>query len=378
MPAVFDFITDDEFRMGLESDLRELTEAFGSRCWKTVHVLAGSVIEAVLIDYLSSTDYLKRTGKDPHKLDLSQAISACVSENVLSQKAADLANVIRQYRNLIHPGRVLRLGETVDEDSATVAKALVSMVVNELAMKKRASYGYTAEQIVSKIERDPSGVTILGHLLRQTKDVELTKLLVSVLPTRYREIYEDDEFGTSAEVLEALESAFRIGFNAADEGTKFQAMQRYVKLLKEAGGSVITQYEDAFLLGHDLAYLTEADREMVKKRLLSRLGKEKTALIIAVVEGLAKYLHQEEVNDFVDPLVRLAIWAKTSDVKSSARSALEQYPSVTSAEQDKWISQRLEEWARHVEGQHNAEAASFVRQCKAWLPDEIEDLEVPF
>jgi hypothetical protein len=51
----FDFITHDDFRRSLESDWVELESCYGSKAWKSVHVLAGSIIEALLIDCLSSS-----------------------------------------------------------------------------------------------------------------------------------------------------------------------------------------------------------------------------------------------------------------------------------------------------------------------------------
>ena len=49
MPT-FDFITNDEFRSNLESDYEELEQCLKSGSWKAVLVLAGSVVEAMLVD----------------------------------------------------------------------------------------------------------------------------------------------------------------------------------------------------------------------------------------------------------------------------------------------------------------------------------------
>src|SRR4051812_37183805 len=114
--ADFDFITDDGLRRSLESDLVELNQCYEARAWKAVHVLSGSIIEATLIDYLVSAG--KLTGAAAITKDLTQLIEACKTNAVLSNKAVELSAIIRSYRNLIHPGRALRLSETVDENSA--------------------------------------------------------------------------------------------------------------------------------------------------------------------------------------------------------------------------------------------------------------------
>jgi hypothetical protein len=140
-PATFDFITDEQLRESLQSDYQELQSA----------------------------------------------------EGILSDKAADLSSVIRGYRNLIHPGRVLRLGETVDEEGARIAEALVSLIVREIGTQHAEVYGPTAEQLLAKFESDASVLAISDHLLRDTKQGEIERLL----PVR-------SSFATSTSTLQHL------------------------------------------------------------------------------------------------------------------------------------------------------------------------------
>src|SRR5690349_13104685 len=116
-----------------------------NRCWKTVHVLAGSIIEAVLVDYLIATrDPVKSSRhasqKDPMQMMLGELIVVCKDEGILSLRSAELSTVVKDYRNLIHPGRVVRLQETVDEQGAKVAEALVEMIVKDVESTKRQKY----------------------------------------------------------------------------------------------------------------------------------------------------------------------------------------------------------------------------------------------
>jgi len=178
----FEYIVDVGLRRSLESDWRELQVALQNSAWKSVHVLAGSIVESILVDHLLSIGFPQ---KDPLRMTLDEAITACKGSGVLSDKTAELSIVIRRYRNLIHPGRLLRLSESADVNSATVCEALVRMINGEVASSKRQTYGYTAEQIASKIERDSSSVAILTHLLKKTNERELERLLLEVLPERY-------------------------------------------------------------------------------------------------------------------------------------------------------------------------------------------------
>jgi hypothetical protein len=158
--ATFDFIKGDDFRASLQKDYNELDKCMEAGAWKSVHVLAGSIIETILIDYLVASDYQKRKTIDPLKMDLHQAISACREEGVLSQRTSDLSSVVRSYRNLIHPGRIVRLGETVDESGAKIAQSLVEIIIGEITARIKKVYGYTAEQIIGKLERDSSAISI--------------------------------------------------------------------------------------------------------------------------------------------------------------------------------------------------------------------------
>jgi hypothetical protein len=70
------FITHEEFRLALGADQAELIRCLEGRAWKAVHVLAGSITEAVLLDYLIATEYQKRPTEDLLRLTLHEAIAA--------------------------------------------------------------------------------------------------------------------------------------------------------------------------------------------------------------------------------------------------------------------------------------------------------------
>jgi hypothetical protein len=115
---LFDFVTDEAFRAGLVSDYREMLNGLKSGSWKSVHVLAGSIIEAVLADYLMAEGHTTINGKDILKAELGPIITAARAEGILSERAESLSKVVKDYRNLIHAGRVVRLDEKADADGA--------------------------------------------------------------------------------------------------------------------------------------------------------------------------------------------------------------------------------------------------------------------
>jgi hypothetical protein len=115
----FDFVRDEKLRDSLEADHRELRLCLDAGAYKAVHVLSGSLAEALLIDALAAKPVARPTPLD--ELTLGPLVTLARSEGVLSQETENLTTVVRQYRNLIHPGRVKRLEKTVDKSGAVVA-----------------------------------------------------------------------------------------------------------------------------------------------------------------------------------------------------------------------------------------------------------------
>src|SRR5437879_1262010 len=219
----FDFITDDRFRGSLTTDYAEFRASVAGEAWKAALVLVGSIVEALLVDHLVSTNYQKQGGTDPLKMHLGELIAACEKEKVLSAKTASLSTVIQKYRNLIHPGRAVRLGETASKSAAIVAGELLQMIVDEVSANRRAQYGYTAEQIVKKLERDESAMSIHKHLLKEVPEFEHERLLLTAIPKRYFELDTSvGEFGPEPDIegQRRLAICFRSAFDMASKETK--------------------------------------------------------------------------------------------------------------------------------------------------------------
>jgi hypothetical protein len=207
----FDFVADEALRHGLEVDYKELQICADHGAWKAVHVLAGSLLEAVLVEYVGAKGSAK---KDPVTMTLGELIDAGKKAGVVSDKAASLSGALKSYRSLIHPGRALRLGEFADEDGATVAMALVRMIINDVAATQRRRYGLTADQIVNKVARDSTAVAIVQHLLKAAPAPELGRLLLEALPTAYFQEVET-EFVPDQAVLDRYAVLYRAAFDMA-------------------------------------------------------------------------------------------------------------------------------------------------------------------
>jgi hypothetical protein len=365
----FDFITDQEFRQDLEADYAELEVCAASEAWKAVHVLAGSIIEAVLVDYLVNVK--AQVDPDPLQMGFDQLIAACKKAGVLGQTPADLSKALRNYRNLIHPGRKIRLNESVDKDGAVVAQALVRMILKEVAAKQQKEYGLTAEQIVTKFESDPSALGISSHLLKGAPDQELERLLLNVLPGRYFDrleaAQEHDALTSPFDSLTELETLFREAFGIASAALKKKVMRKHVDVLKEESGLRVSVYEERFFRATDLEYVDGSDAPMVRDHLLSRLNDAPSPQLLKVAQYLGQHIDEETVFNFVDTFIRIGVVGteRQSVVAFSARKYLEDESRHTAPEIDPAIIERLWAWEKTMERRKLPEAQEQIQQIKS-------------
>jgi hypothetical protein len=139
------FITDPEFRAALRLDIGNAYQALTNREWKAATVLAGSVVEAILLWVLQ---------QEP-AADLQQAITFAMTKGTLNQQpsgqldrwglaqfiavaeqlqkihadAATQAHLAKDFRNLIHPGKAQREAQACTRGTAMAALAAVEMVI---------------------------------------------------------------------------------------------------------------------------------------------------------------------------------------------------------------------------------------------------------
>ncbi len=296
--ARFAFITDAALRDSLQADYAELQRCLAAEAWKAVHVLAGSIIEALLVDSLRGLVEPSEVD-DLYKLHLDALIARGEEEALVSERAAQLSHVLRGYRNLIHPGRVVRLSERVDADGATVAAALVNMVIAEVAEARQRTYGLTAEQIVSKIEGDPTAVVLVPLLLREMRESEVERLVVEVLPRRHLTAFLEDTHSAAA----ALEDAFRRALDMAPETAKLRVAEDFVRVLREEGQLIVRARERLFR-AKDMTGLKKEDVALVKTHLLARL--KTTEAMFEAGDGLGPFLTTNEARTLAYGLGRIA------------------------------------------------------------------------
>lgn len=348
MPS-FDYINSPEFRDSLTSDYAEMRRCANSESWKSAQVLSGSIVECLLIDYLVSTANPARSTKDPLKMDMAEAILICKAEGALSERTSDLCSVVRSYRNLIHPGRMVRLNEPPpNKTTCDIATALIDLIVTDIAKTRRATVGLTAEQIISKVLRDSSAITILSHLLLEVSDQQRERLLLELLPQSYfgyapEEDHFDDTHGR-------LASAFRLVLDSSSQDLKQKVAQNFVRILKEDDGDYIARYRAAFFRAPDLEVIAQPMNAMVKEHLLGSVTGLHTIESLKSVEGIGPYLETGDCIKWFDPFMRtLASSSAKEFLKAKCREVLIDTSWFTSKDFDKTLAGRLNDWLKHYE-----------------------------
>jgi hypothetical protein len=134
---------DPQLRDALRQDLAQSERDLLNGDWKSSTVLAGSVIEALLLWALNQpaceaavAAATEAPGGPLNKWDLSEYIAVAEEVGVIfTPETITEVRLTQKYRNLIHPGRAQRLGQRCDRGTAQVALAAVSHVVADLAVK---------------------------------------------------------------------------------------------------------------------------------------------------------------------------------------------------------------------------------------------------
>jgi hypothetical protein len=142
------FITDADLQRSLRNDIGGVTRALSNGEWKAATILAGSAIEALLLWSLSQHPQaditLAITGllnngeltrpPDPNleRWDLHEFSEVAANLKIIQKDTHIETRLAREFRNLIHPGRAQRLGQTCDRGTALASVAALDHVVRDL------------------------------------------------------------------------------------------------------------------------------------------------------------------------------------------------------------------------------------------------------
>jgi hypothetical protein len=133
------FVDDADLRASLRQDVNWASSALRNCEWKAATVLAGSVVEALLLWELKQPHHEPIPNIRSSPLDdwyLSDYIKAARKLRCTTNETITDAEKAQDYRNLIHPGASVRRGQACDLGTAHIAVGALDHVVRDLQNKE--------------------------------------------------------------------------------------------------------------------------------------------------------------------------------------------------------------------------------------------------
>jgi hypothetical protein len=137
------FISDLDLRAELHRDISEVERALQNGEWKGATVLAGSVVEALLLwalqnrktaaEVTAAATTLKISKPQIERWDLAELTPVAHALGLITERAKTAADQAREFRNLIHPGRSQRLALKCDRATALLAAGALEAVLSDLS-----------------------------------------------------------------------------------------------------------------------------------------------------------------------------------------------------------------------------------------------------
>lgn len=140
-------ISDTKLAKLLRRDCEELVINSENKAWKSVLIISGSIIEAILLEETKKDNskaesvyrnkFPKSNKKSLDEWVLHELIKVCNDLGILTDGEQDLLNIIKNYRNLIHPGKEIRDKDIeITEEVAEISKNLVFLLLRKFYKKQ--------------------------------------------------------------------------------------------------------------------------------------------------------------------------------------------------------------------------------------------------
>lgn len=143
----FDFVSDSALRKILTDDFVEAQRAFAVGAFKASAILAGGLIEGMLLDTLHKPEIVKRdkyqsaVAKFPKvgdeinwdKVSLNHLLAAARELGLMGDTAARMAAGARDFRDTVHPKAELRQKMRAKLEEAKLILALVELIYRQLS-----------------------------------------------------------------------------------------------------------------------------------------------------------------------------------------------------------------------------------------------------
>ena len=139
---MLDCIGNNDLKDNLYQDIRDIENCINVGAWKPAVIMCGSVLEAILSDWLSQHDkddvkkafqrlYPSKKVKKVVNFTLEELIDVGEELNIIHGYHATISEGIRNFRNLIHPNLALRQQIRPNKAIAEIGKQIVFAILQE-------------------------------------------------------------------------------------------------------------------------------------------------------------------------------------------------------------------------------------------------------
>lgn len=378
MNPLFYTVRDPRLRRVLESDYAELQLALKSQMSKASLVLAGGIVEAVLINYLLVIGYEHPPkGIDPRSMQLGDLIAACEQEGALTAETATFCQVLREYRNLIHPGRSVRMEVLADDSRVKVAEQLVERVLGQVDERARRRPEWAAEAALDAILNGDrgDGDAAARYRLRRLSPSEAERLVVEVLPERFAlelsaepDIHEDPWI----EFAELSRACFWVGMTMVSAPAKTEAARRLMRELENDPANA-SEWLVFFFSPDLLAVLDEEERRDCLGFVLESVEEMLHGdWHIGLLRDVGPYLSASDARQVAHILTRVMIHGPDDRREWAEETLLKEMPRLPAESKD--AARDVLDKAIHGATQPEHAAALGGLRYKIW---PLEDSEIP-
>lgn len=126
------FIADDDIRRGLEDRIEAAWIDFRANEWMGATVIAGHALEALLFWAVKMKIASATLPKSLDRFVLHELITEAAKLKLITLESKQQANLARDARNLIHPGKATRSDTACSKATALTALAAVYRVADDL------------------------------------------------------------------------------------------------------------------------------------------------------------------------------------------------------------------------------------------------------
>jgi hypothetical protein len=177
----FEYVSDESFQDILRRDFLELKKCQESKSSKSILVLSGSILEALLTDYFCENLPTGQTEDSILQLTLSSLLDLAETSGIINKSEKNLATVLKDYRNLIHPGREIRKKEVFDNSTAELSISILELLLKKIENKYKEKFALTADDILFNLDEDWNYRSIYSMVIPKLSSLEKKKLFEEFL-----------------------------------------------------------------------------------------------------------------------------------------------------------------------------------------------------